>query len=231
MYPSIDTPHELPREFSVIVEQAVGTSPSTDRGRRTYSRVLEVASTEFVRADYKQVSVEHIAEKAEVSVGSIYRYFGSKEGLFMVVLARCLFIMNEASRSGANDSHSYREILRGSTTQYLLAYQRFRFVLGAAEHLGATSTRVRELTWVLQRLIRESMARGLERIKSESELPELPLETQLRALTSMVDGYARRAFIEGEFGDEARTAQSVESAAEVLSLIWFRSVMGSEPDR
>ena len=224
----LGSPSEMPHEFRVIVENAVGTVPSTDRGRRTYSTVLSVAEHEFVRADYSQISVESIATRAEVSVGSVYRYFGSTEGLYMVVHSRCLIVMHEAARSGADTGGSYRENLKKSTQEYLRAYHKYRFVMGAAEHLGSTSQRVRELNWALQRLIREGMSRGLGRMQSASALPNLPVEIQMRALTSMVDGYARRTFVDGEFGADAASAASIENAAEVLSLVWLRSVLGSE---
>ncbi|MDJ0770108.1 MAG: TetR/AcrR family transcriptional regulator [Ilumatobacter sp.] len=51
----------------------------TDKGRRTRQRLLEVAAQELLERG--QIEVTAVAERAEVSVGLLYRYFASKDGL------------------------------------------------------------------------------------------------------------------------------------------------------
>ncbi len=49
-------------------------------------RILQTAISEFATKGYNATSINHIAEKAEVSVGGLYRYFDSKDALLMTVL-------------------------------------------------------------------------------------------------------------------------------------------------
>jgi AcrR family transcriptional regulator len=51
--------------------------------RRT---ILDAAAAEFARAGFAAANINRIAEIAEVSVGSLYKYFGSKENCFLAVL-------------------------------------------------------------------------------------------------------------------------------------------------
>ena len=49
--------------------------------RRRRQSVLTAAETLFREHGYAQTSIERIAETAEVSVGTLYAYFGSKSGI------------------------------------------------------------------------------------------------------------------------------------------------------
>ena len=51
-------------------------------------RILKVATNEFASYGFENTSIERIAKKADISVGSIYRYFDSKEDMFITVFIR-----------------------------------------------------------------------------------------------------------------------------------------------
>jgi AcrR family transcriptional regulator len=51
--------------------------------RRT---ILDSAAAEFSRSGFTAAKVDHIAAKAGISVGALYKYFGSKENCFLAVL-------------------------------------------------------------------------------------------------------------------------------------------------
>jgi len=57
----------------------------TRRGEATRSRLLEAAASELVERD-GQLEVASVAARADVSVGLLYRYFGSKAGLVRAVV-------------------------------------------------------------------------------------------------------------------------------------------------
>lgn len=60
--------------------------PVQHRGEVRRSRILESASQAFMRHGYAGVSVDALVAGAGGSKASIYRYFGSKAGLFMAVV-------------------------------------------------------------------------------------------------------------------------------------------------
>jgi len=49
-------------------------------------RILSAAISEFASNGYNAASINTIAKKAEISIGSMYSYFDSKENLFMTLL-------------------------------------------------------------------------------------------------------------------------------------------------
>jgi AcrR family transcriptional regulator len=60
--------------------------PGARRRARTGAAILEAAKAGFLARGYRGTTVEEIAAAADVSVGSIYVHFGSKEGLYTALL-------------------------------------------------------------------------------------------------------------------------------------------------
>lgn len=49
-------------------------------------RIIETATMEFAKKGYHDASIGSIASKAEISVGSIYKYFENKQDLFLTIV-------------------------------------------------------------------------------------------------------------------------------------------------
>lgn len=49
-------------------------------------RIIETATKEFAKKGYHDASINNIASKAGVSVGSIYKYFDNKKELFLTIV-------------------------------------------------------------------------------------------------------------------------------------------------
>jgi AcrR family transcriptional regulator len=65
---------------------------------RTKEEIFQVAIELFADKGYTQTTIEEIAEKAEVGVGTVYNYYGSKMGLLTEISAK---ITSEALEKGA----------------------------------------------------------------------------------------------------------------------------------
>lgn len=48
--------------------------------------ILEAALTEFAQFGYSEANINKIAERAHVSVGSIYKYFNDKQNLYLAII-------------------------------------------------------------------------------------------------------------------------------------------------
>ena len=59
-----------------------------ERSRATVDALVEATARILVREGFDKASTNHIAEKAGVSVGSLYQYFPSKEALVAAVIER-----------------------------------------------------------------------------------------------------------------------------------------------
>jgi AcrR family transcriptional regulator len=58
------------------------------RGRRTIVAVLEAAAQVLQREGYARATTNRIAERAGVSVGTVYQYFADKEQIFDALIGR-----------------------------------------------------------------------------------------------------------------------------------------------
>ncbi|MBN2657096.1 MAG: TetR/AcrR family transcriptional regulator [Spirochaetales bacterium] len=58
-------------------------------------RILDVATAEFSRLGYSGTNVNVIAEKLDVSVGSLYKYFNTKENIFLTVINRSVEVLEK----------------------------------------------------------------------------------------------------------------------------------------
>jgi AcrR family transcriptional regulator len=61
---------------------------SQNRSRATVDALIEATARILVREGFDKASTNHIAEKAGVSVGSLYQYFPCKEALVAAVMER-----------------------------------------------------------------------------------------------------------------------------------------------
>jgi AcrR family transcriptional regulator len=68
-------------------------SPLQDRSRETVEVILEATARVLVDSGYDRASTNKVAEVAGVSVGSLYRYFPSKEALVAALCERHITAM------------------------------------------------------------------------------------------------------------------------------------------
>jgi len=63
------------------------------RQRKKRRRILETASRVFAERDYHAVTMEEIAQRSGVGKGTLYRYFDSKEDLFIALMDEGLHLL------------------------------------------------------------------------------------------------------------------------------------------
>jgi len=93
------------------------TLPRARRERR--ERIIEATKALATKGGYDAVQMRDVAEKAEVALGTLYRYFPSKVHLLITVLQESTAQMARAVErreiAGATPADRVIEILRGST--------------------------------------------------------------------------------------------------------------------
>ncbi|WP_191242724.1 TetR/AcrR family transcriptional regulator [Amycolatopsis deserti] len=92
------------------------------RKQRTIDALLKAAEQVFARRPVDEVTVEEIAERAGVAVGSIYNNFGSKAGLHAAVVDRALDVDREYMDRAYTPDRSPIEQLEAAAEQYLRFY-------------------------------------------------------------------------------------------------------------
>jgi AcrR family transcriptional regulator len=81
--------------------------------------VLEVAEQAFAHSTYRDVRMEDLAEAADVAVGSIYGYFGSKDGLYLALAERALEQFGEYLERAFQPEYSPLEQVLAAGDAYL----------------------------------------------------------------------------------------------------------------
>lgn len=110
---------------------ALDTTPAARgerRRARTRTAILDAAEEVFRRDGFEPARIEEIAERADVSVGSIYTHFEGKRGLYLTLVERSLELFGQYMLRSEDPSFTpLQRVLAGGD-----AYLRFH-----QEHPGA----------------------------------------------------------------------------------------------
>ncbi len=69
-------------------EKPLRTMPRQERSRQRVDLILDTAATLFVEIGYEPTTTNAIAERAGISIGSLYRYFPDKDTVLRALIAR-----------------------------------------------------------------------------------------------------------------------------------------------
>ena len=62
--------------------------PQQERSQRRYDAILDAGAEAFAEHGVEAATMQEIAERAETSIGSVYRFFADKKALFRAVVDR-----------------------------------------------------------------------------------------------------------------------------------------------
>ena len=93
--------------------------PSQERSKETVDAILEAAVQVFAKMGYQGGTTNHIAERAGVSVGTLYQYFPNKEAVLFGLMERHSWemdrhieqMMASLEAGGELDQNSIRKIV------------------------------------------------------------------------------------------------------------------------
>jgi len=75
-----------------------------DEGKK--SKILDAAVDEFSRHGFRQASVNRMVERVGIAKGSLFQYFGSKEGLFHVIFNYAVELVRQSLRQVKKETSS-----------------------------------------------------------------------------------------------------------------------------
>jgi AcrR family transcriptional regulator len=202
------------------------TPAPTVRGERTRQSILTSTKTLIAERSYAAISIADIASHSKTSVGTVYRYFENKDSLLICLLSDCLWEMYQVSRGNWRSDASFLDNARATTRAYLRAYRSNGALLKSGSDATLESPEIRILWRKMHDDLHSRIGRRLLRNQLASNLDPLDPLITMRALASMVDGYAHRAFAEGEFGHISD--EDLDGAADVLARVWSRTVFGND---
>ncbi|WP_158502253.1 TetR/AcrR family transcriptional regulator [Vitiosangium sp. GDMCC 1.1324] len=193
--------------------------PRQERAKATVEALLEAAAQVLVSSGYEGTTTKQVAERAGVSIGTLYQYYPSKEALVAALVERLsqqlLAALTETlvPRQRGGMEEVTRELVRTLMGVYAVNPQLQRVLLEQAPRIGPLHT-VQEMEVRVESIVRNSLSRGLETLRPRNlelavflltravrgatwatviERPELVGDPELEEeLCAMVLGYLRR---------------------------------------
>jgi AcrR family transcriptional regulator len=194
--------------------------PRSAKGRRTRARLLEAGKAVFERDGFLQARITDIAAQAQVSHGSFYHYFDSKESLFREIAEEVevrLVSMDDIAHDLDHNAGPVERI-RAANRAYLSAYRKEARIMRVIEEVSRYNDDVRMVRAKRDDYLAARLESAIKRLQAEG-LADKRVDERYAAtaLGGMVAKFAEMMFIGG--------AQfEMEAAVEQLTLLWANAL-------
>jgi len=86
-------------------------TPKQARSQQRVNQILDTAARIFSEMGYEVATTNHIAERAGISIGSLYQFFPNKESIFQALVERYLDSLRAVLTIDAMDSVPFVDVL------------------------------------------------------------------------------------------------------------------------
>jgi AcrR family transcriptional regulator len=196
------------------------TEPRSAKGRRTRARLLTAGKAVFERDGFLQARITDIAAEADVSHGSFYHYFDSKESLFREIAEEVevrLVSMDDVPFHVDRESGPIDRI-RAANRSYLTAYKKEARIMRVIEEVSRYDDTVRSVRTKRDDYLAARLESAIARLQAEDNAdPRVDTRHAAIALGGMVAKFAEMMFIGGQAFD-------LNTAVEQLTLLWANAL-------
>ncbi|KKD04002.1 TetR/AcrR family transcriptional regulator [Streptomyces sp. WM6386] len=127
--------------------------PRQERSQETYDAIVEAAAQLFERDGYTRATTNHVAERAGVSIGSLYQYFPNKDALLYAVgeqhmrhlTAELASLVAELRRDLPPLADCVRALVRGLAAPHLARPRMHRLLYDQAPRPAEAAARLRQV--------------------------------------------------------------------------------------
>ncbi len=161
--------------------------PLTDRGSQRKRALIEAARRVFERKGFIDATVRDITIEADVSHGTFYTYFDTREAIFKAV---CDAVVDDmlASLAVPVARRDFRGRVRDSVRRYVDAYRPHAKIIGLMEQVGTFSPEMRQMRLDVRKAFVLRTRRGIESMKARGLAdPELDTEYTAESLGAMLE--------------------------------------------
>lgn len=181
------------------------------------TEILDAARKVFVQKGFRDATVDDIAEAANVSKGTVYLYFASKQDIYIATIDREVGKHLNRLNNALRPEMTPQEVLFTIATSFMEHWEQNRdFLLVCVAEFGRFTTDEslpqpicnarRQHTEIIQRALEEGIRTGIVR--------ELPVARTAAAILLFVKSWAMRRLTDGT------DVPTAEDAALVSELIW-----------
>jgi len=201
------------------------TEPRSAKGRRTRARLLEAGKAVFERDGFLQARISDIATEAQVSHGSFYHYFDSKESLFREIAQQVevrLMSMDDVP-DAVDQKPGPVERIRAANLSYLIAYRKEARIMRVIEEVSRYDESLRSVRAKRDDYLAARLESSIARLQGEGVVDaRLQSRYAAAALGGMVAKFAEMMFAGGR-------SFELDVAVEQLTLLWANA-LGIEAD-
>jgi AcrR family transcriptional regulator len=195
-----------------------------ERKQREFQRrereILDAALALFATADWRSVTVEQIAERAEIGKGTVYKHFASKEEIYArLALDFHRHSLDELRRLGSDQPVVQRlrrmiEVFWAEHTRSEAHHRLVQFCEAEDFRKGLTPGTQAELL-AMDAALQAEINSVLERGIADGVLPRKPLPALLLGPMAALKGAVRLAW-SGQLPPEERTGSRVEEITNFI---------------
>lgn len=197
----------------------VAAGPTTERGRRTRTGLLDAGRALFEERGFAETGIDDVAGRAGVSHGTFYTYFDGKEALLREIVDAVVRDIFAAGRVGAlvPEDDAYARI-EAANRLYLQSLTTNARILRVLETVGDTHEGFRRLRIQLREGFVSRGMEGLVRLQQAGLADAtLPPRATASALGAMVEAFAHLWQDPVEELDE-------DAAVDVLTRLWAGAI-------
>lgn len=180
-------------------------------GAERREQLIGVACALFARRGFAATSIEQIADRAGVSKPVVYEHFGSKQGVYAVVVDREATTLT-SQLTAAFDAETPREVAEQAAAAFLAYIEEHQDGFRILVRDGPVGTASGSLASVIS----DVAARTEHVLVREFELRGLAPETAPMYARMLVGAVA----LVGEWWLEAREPSRADVAAHIVNLMW-----------
>lgn len=190
-------------------------------GDRRREEILDAATRVFAEVGYRCADVQNVANCAGVGKGTVYRYFGNKEMLFLAAADRGMTLMRAAVDEAAAGAEDALEKIKRAVLAYLAFFAaRPRLVELLIQERAEFPQRERP-TYFQHREVNIARWRGMyERLMDEGRVRRMSVDRITEVMGNLVYGTMFTNYFTG------RHTNFEEQAAGILDVVFYGILTG-----
>jgi AcrR family transcriptional regulator len=186
---------------STPAEDGKPNAPRSQKGTRTRARLVKAAKEVFEENGFLEARISDIAERADLSHGSFYHYFQSKEEIFREV-AEAVEERLSAPMAGVildPDSHAPpQQRIREALRRHLESYRREARIIGVIEQMSRYDKQVNDVRQERHEVYSKQVADSIRALQEHGLAdPELDPKIAAAALGAMTSRFPEMWLVQG----------------------------------
>lgn len=144
------------------------TKPKQDRVQKTIDHILETAERLFAEKGYEKVSTNLVAKEANMSIGSLYRYFANKTALLEHIMKKYnnLLIKNFKEEEEKQETITFDLLNKNFFNSMETLFSRHPVLMEIA-FLGMETPKIKRLDKELMKTINKTQADKYQKINPQ----------------------------------------------------------------